>query len=377
MAFAPTEIRNHIPARKVRPIDANKFRAALDSTVDVDGALGELSRVGINVSPHTVSQMMAAMDDSGSLSLQTVPSAITPIQFLQHWLPGFVHVVTAARKIDQLIGITAAGSWEDEEIIQGVMEPTARAVPYTDWGNVPYSSYNANFQRRHIVRFEQGFSVGRLEEQRVARARINSAAEKRNAATLQLEIERNRVGFYGYNAGTNLTYGFLNDPALPAYQTVAAGTGGTAWANKTFLEITADIREAAAALHAQSGDLVNPRDHETTLALPTSAVQYLTVTSDFGVSVEAWIKGAYPKMRIESAPELDAANGGANVFYLYAESLADGSSDGGSTWVQPVPAKFQALGVERRAKVYLEDFTNATAGAWLKRPFLVVRRTGI
>lgn len=122
---------------------------------------------------------------------------------------------------------------------------------------------------------------------------------------------------------------------------------------------------------------MNPRDHETTLALPTSAVQYLTVTSDFGVSVEAWIKGAYPKMRIESAPELDGANGGANVFYLYAESLADGSSDGGSTWVQPVPAKFQALGVERRAKVYLEDFTNATAGAWLKRPFLVVRRTGI
>lgn len=160
MAFAPTEIRNHIPARKVRPIDANKFRAALDSTVDVDGALGELSRVGINVSPHTVSQMMAAMDDSGSLSLQTLPSAITPIQFLQHWLPGFVHVVTAARKIDQLIGITAAGSWEDEEIIQGVMEPTARAVPYTDWGNVPYSGYNANFQRRHIVRFEQGSLLG-------------------------------------------------------------------------------------------------------------------------------------------------------------------------------------------------------------------------
>ena len=82
-------------------------------------------------------------------------------------------------------------------------------------------------------------------------------------------------------------------------------------------------------------------------------------------------------MRVVSAPQLNAANGGANVFYLYAEHVEDGASDDSRTWVQVVPAKFQALGVERQAKAYIEDYTNATAGVLLKRPYAVVRYSGI
>jgi hypothetical protein len=46
-------------------------------------------------------------------------------------------------------------------------------------------------------------------------------------------------------------------------------------------------------------------------------------------------------------------------------------------WVQVVPAKFQALGVEKQAKAYVEDYANATAGCMLKRPYGVVRYSGI
>ena len=35
----------------------------------------------------------------------TTASIGTPVQFLQNWLPGFVFVVTAARKIDDIIGL--------------------------------------------------------------------------------------------------------------------------------------------------------------------------------------------------------------------------------------------------------------------------------
>jgi hypothetical protein len=336
-----------------------------------------LSDVGINLPPAQVKKMMNwAMDDQqGGI---TSGSIATPVQFLQNWLPGFVKVITAARKIDDLCGISTIGSWEDEEIVQGILEPIGNAVPYGDYTNVPLASWNTNFVLRTVVRFEKGIKVGNLESARAGRIRIDTASEKRSSAALSLEISRNLIGFNGYNNGTNKTYGFLNDPALSAYVTVATGVGGLLWSQKTFNEIIADIRAAVAKIQIQSQDTINPEDTEMTLAVATSVYQYLTVVANLnGYSVKKWIEDTYPKMRIVSAPQLNAANGGANVFYLYAESVEDGASDDSRTWIQVVPAKFQALGVEKQAKAYVEDYTNATAGVMLKRPYAVVRYSGV
>lgn len=358
-----------------RDIAARQVQMTGQDVADV----AALADIGLYLSPQHITRMAAyAMDDTQSLVSQA--SIGVPVQFLQEWLPGFVAVMTAARKADELMGILTAGSWEDEEVVQGLKEPIGLAVPYGDYSNVPLSSYNTNFVRRTIVRYEQGMKIGSLEEARASRIRISAAAEKRMSAALALEIQRNLTAFNGFNSGNNLTYGFLNDPGLPAYVTVAAtGTGSsTLWSTKSFLALTADIRTAAAALQNQSQDTINPEDTETTLAVATSVYQYLTVVSDFGISVRKWISDTYPKMRIVSAPQLNAANSSANVFYLYADAVGeDGSSDGGRTWVQVVPAKFQTLGVEKQAKAYVEDYTNATAGAMLKRPYAVVRYTGI
>jgi len=49
------------------------------------------------------------------------------------------------------------------------------------------------------------------------------------------------------------------------------------------------------------------------------------------------------------------------------------STDGGKTFIQPVPAKFQVLGVQQLTKGYEEDYTNATAGIMVKRPWAVTR----
>jgi hypothetical protein len=363
-----TKELSHIGPRQVRPVvmtakDVADFAALAD--------------IGINIPRGTVVKMAQfAMDDQqGGV---TAGSIATPVQFLQNWLPGFVKVITAARKADELMGITTNGSWEDEEIVQGILEPIGNAVPYGDYTNVPLSSWNTNFVRRTVVRFEKGIKVGVLEEARAGRIRISSSAEKRASAALALEIQRNLIAFNGFNSGNNLTYGFLNDPGLPSYVTVATGAASTThWSGKTFLEITADIRTAAAALQTQSQDTINPEDREITLALPTNTYQYLSVTSDFGISVRDWISKTYPKMRVVSAPQLNSANGGANVFYMYAESVDDGASDDSRVWMQVVPARFQALGVEKQAKAYVEDYTCATAGVMLKRPYAVVRYTGI
>lgn len=371
----PTEVLSHIYGRDIRPV----------AMVAEDCAdYGALAQIGIGLSPGFVRDQIRnmgldgmAMDDAQGLV--TTASISNPIQFLQTWLPGFVRVLTAARRIDEIVGITTAGKWDDEEVIQGVLEPIGDAELYGDFTNVPLASWNVNFERRTVIRWEKGIQVGLLEDARSARVRINNASEKRSAAALSLDISRNKVGFYGYNGGANRTYGFLNDPSLPAYVTAAAtGTGGlTTWASKSFLAITADIRGRMAALQSASGDQINPEKTNTTMVLATDAYQYLGVTSDFGNSVRKWLTETYPKCRVLSAPELNGANGGANVMYLFADSVDDGGSDGGATFAQVVPAKFQALGTEKKAKGYLEDFSNATGGVFVKRPFAVQRLSGI
>lgn len=375
MAKKQTEIRSHQYGRDIRP---------MAMTAEDCAQYAALSQVGIGLSPSFIRDQIAhmgldgmAMDDAQGLV--TTASISNPVQFLQSWLPGFVRVMTAARKIDEIVGVTTAGKWDDEEVIQGVLEPLGGAIEYGDYTNVPLSSWNVNFERRTVVRWEQGIKVGLLEDARSARVRINNAAEKRAAASLALDISRNKVGFYGYNGGNNRTYGFLNDPSLPAYVTAAAtGTGNaTTWASKSFLAITADLRGRFAALRAAGKDQVDPEKTPTTLAIATSCVDFLGVTSDYGKSVRSWLTETYPKCRVVSAPELDAANGGANVLYLFADKVDDGGSDGGMTFAQIVPAKFQALGTEKQAKGYVEDFSNATAGLFVKRPFAVQRLTGI
>lgn len=301
-----------------------------------------------------------------------------PLQFLQTWLPGVVRQVTQIRNIDALIGVQTIGAWEDEEVVQTASEITGKAELYGDITNVPLANYNPTYERRSVIRFEQGMQLGRLEDARANRSNVSMDVEKRAAVADALDIIRNRVGFYGYNQPDTRVYGFLNDPNLPAYVNVAAGTGGTTWAAKTFEEITSDIREAVSALVTQSGGRVRPQANDMVLALPLGFEEYMgVVTPVGGYSVGDWLSKTYPRIRVESAPELIGANGGANVFYLYAETVEDGSTDGGQVIAQMVPVRFMSLGTERRVKGIVEDFTNALAGVMTKRPWACVRRAGL
>lgn len=366
--------RSYIPGKNFKALDG--FNAA---------EFRSLNKIGINLSEHSVKSMMAgykqALDSYGMDALQsltTTPSVATPVQFLQNWLPGFVFILTAARKIDDIIGIMITGSWEDEQIVQGILERVGDGQPYGDYTNVPLSSWNVNFNYRTVVRFEEGLKVGILESARAARMLVDDAGMKREAAALNLEINRNAVGFYGFNAGNNNTYGFLNDPGLGSYTIVANGASGfPQWSTKTFLEITKDIRTAIVQLRTQSQDTIDPEKVDLTLAVATASVDWLSTTSDFGISVRDWMRQAYPRMRVVSAPQLNAAHASDNVFYLQADKIDDMSTDGGQVWIQPVPTKFQVLGVQQLAKAYEESYSNSTAGAMCKRPFAVVRFYGI
>ena len=331
---------------------------------------------GFNVDKNTTEATLNALGvyamDELPASI-TTPSISTPLQFLQYFYPKAIRTVTAARKIDELIGRDIVASWEDEEVVTPIVERLGMARPYGDYNSTVYSSVNVNYERRTIMRSEDGIQVNMLEEQRAAKNKINIAEEKRNAAIEALAIEQNRIGFFGYNDGENRTYGFLNDPNLPAYSTVATGAStSTQWTNKTFQEICADIRTAFSALRTKSGDLFDPYNDECTLAMSSNRREAFTTTTDMGIDVEMWVKKNFPKCRIISVPELDEVNGGANVFYLFANRIGENN-----VWAQLVVTALRSLGVERNLKGYAEAYSNATAGVILNCPVGVVRYTGI
>ncbi|MBP3514290.1 MAG: DUF2184 domain-containing protein [Elusimicrobiales bacterium] len=334
-----------------------------------------LTKLGIGVSQKAIAdyRRLFAQDDTAPAGI-TTPSIATPVQFLQWWNPEIVEVATVPTDADEIIGKTTAGTFADEEIVQPIVEHIGQAHPYGDMANPRLASWNVNFEARTIVRFEESMEVGILEEERAAKMRLSSAKEKRAACATALKIERNLIAYNGFSDGTNKTYGLLNDPNLPAYVDAAknAANTSTQWADKTFLEIQADVLSMIAGLQNSSKGLYNPKTKRATLTVSLGAEQYMNKTSDYGVSVAKWLAETYPLITVKSTVFLNDAHGGDNVAYLVADE-----TNGNKVIDQYVPEEFRFLGVFNKGKSYEEFFANATAGVMVRQPIGVYRLSGI
>lgn len=351
-----SKLHSHISGRNARSFTADQN----------DAAYRQLEKFAIGLDGMAF--------DAAPLSPLGTASIPALNQELQTWLPGFVATATAPMKIDEILGLTAAGNWADHEVVQKTLEHVGEAKEYGDNANTHLASWNVNYVRRGVVRFEDGFRVGKLEEARSAAIDVNSASEKRAAAVMSLNIKRNDVGFNGYNStnGTNV-YGLLNDPSLPAYESATA-----TWAASAAEVIYEQIKTALSLLRTVSKDLIDPTSHSITLACATAVVDQLNKTNQYGITVYDLLAKNYPQLRIVSAPQFDAADGGDNVAYFIADTVVDGvSTDGNQAIVQIVPSRYQVLGSTITAKGYEEAATNATAGVMVKRPYAVQRLSGI
>lgn len=356
------DIKTSIPADKVK---AYAF--------DADSTMNTLEGLGIHIEGRALNDMMSYAKDALPDTV-TSQSVGTPIQFLQHWMPETIRVLTQARTADELLGREIAGSWEDEEIVQKISERVGQALPYGDYANTHNADWNPSYERRTIVRFEDGLTVNRLEEARAARINMNSAEEKRASVAESLAIAMNEVAFVGYNNGTNRTYGILNDPNLPNYVTVATGAAsGTAWSTKTFDEIVNDFKVAMSALRVRTGNNFNPNKDAVTVGIASSSYDYLQAMNSLGTtSVFEWLKKTYPNIRLVAVPEFDGANSTSNVMYFIANSL--GGKKVAGHYIQDV---IRLLGVEQHAKGFSEAYSNATAGVLVGQPLGIVRYSGI
>lgn len=362
-----SQIRLNLTPDEVKALRINEMKSKLTEK--------DLNAFGVAMDGALMSDVNRyynfAMD--GAPALQTQATITNPVQFFQYFAPEAIEIVTAARTIDDIVGRTIEGNFEDEEIVTRIVERTGGAKPYTDTANIPLTSYNTNFVKRNVVRFEDGLQVGYLESLRAARMQVDDHREKAAAVGETLAIAHNDVGFFGYTNGANNTYGLLNDPNLPVYVSVATENGTTYWSGKTYDGITADIITAVAALSDKLKALFKPSKDAFTIVVPNAAEQYLNKLNTLGTkSVSQWIAETYPNARVEVAPEFDGANGGSNVFYVFADRV-----NGKQTFKQSVQDVLRLIGVERRAKVMVESYASATAGVLCQYPVGVVRYTGI
>lgn len=321
----------------------------------------DAGKIGIEVNPNI------AMDEAPAMI--TTVNAGTPNQYLQFMDPDVIRTVVAPLTIDELAGRRIAGDWADEEIVTKVIERIGQAKLYGDKQNVPLASTNVNFEKRKVVRLELGFEISHLEERRAAKMGISNEAEKREGVAQALQIAVNDIGFNGFNGGDGGTYGLFNDPNLPNYisasKTFAAGT---------FAENVATIQSALAALVSKTKGKVNPKRDAIVIGLPPSVQIYLTTpTKEYGgITVEDWLSANFPRIRLVYAPQFEGANGGANVMYVFAESV-----DGQAVLHQNVQSSLYMLGFEKTSKSVVEDYSAATAGIMLRLPIGLVRVTAI
>jgi hypothetical protein len=365
-----SEVKSFLRPEQIKPYKTNK-----------ETTLNTFERFGVTFSQKAVDEAIKfngfATDEAPDMV--TSASISVPVQFLQYWEAKPVITITTKRDIDKIAGRKIAGSWLDEQIVQPIVELTGRAHPYADVANPIESGYNVNYEARTIVRFENAAEVGILESERTARARLSSASLKKSAAIRALEIERNLVGFFGYTDGTNKTYGILNDVNLPDYHTVAAGAGGSTWDKKTFVEIQTDIKIAIAGLRAQTMNNFDPMSDKAYLVIAANKVDFLSTTNEYGsLTVRQWLAENYPNIEVIASAFFTGANGNVDIFYLYADVLGE-DDDFGSARIldQYVPSMYRLLGVDPRGKKYIEYYSNATAGVFVKQPLGVYRVTGI
>lgn len=366
-----SDIKKVISYDKVRALAMDSF----ESTPTVEF----LDSLGISMDeadPHVKYIMSEGLAKNPAFAVDaatptvTSGSVVTAAQFLQYWMPKGIEVITQARMADKLFGRTVCGSWEDEEVIQPVVEYTGTVGIYGDSTDTPLASFTQSFEKRTILRFEEGLISGKLEDARAAASNLRKSAHdlKRAAVARAFAIAQNAVAFYGFNNGTNITYGALNDANMLPY----ASTTTSGWNSASYAELVRELNTAISQLRTQSGDNADMQEEKMTLAVASCRVDYLGTANEHGETVGDWLKRKHPNIRIVSVPEFDGACGGLNVFYLYFENL-----EGNKVFHQLVPSVMRLVGVEIKSKGLREDYSNALAGTLCAQPLGCVRVSGI
>lgn len=369
----------------VSPRDMKDFakRASAIKTMDAKAQQAAIAEYGYGGYPdalRTSVKAVRATMDSAAVP-QVSPSTPALSQFFQFWETGVVKAFTAPRKAEELMGYHQSGSFETDTVIIRSLEQHAGVAQYGDLADTPLTNYNANFPFRHSVRFQAGLKTTHLESARMATIGFNDQDEKREALRVAFEINENAIMFYGFNSGLNRTYGLFNDPNLEAIQTLPNNAANTSalWANKTWDEKYNDVIVSVNRLITNTKQAFDPYTEAFTWAISTYINTHLMDRNSLGLTLKQALTENYPQMRIVPIPQMDGANGGADVWYMYKDEKVnvDVSTDDGATIIPMTQTRmFLISSLPNEGGGVNEKYAHSCAGVFVKRPLLLVRFSG-
>lgn len=302
-------------------------------------------------------------------ALITTPNATVPVEVLSYIDTEVTEILTAPRRARELYEEKKKGNWTTAYEKFRVSEMTGSTQPYSDYANGTTSGVNNEWQARQQYLFQTTISVGDLEQEMSAEARINLLADKQRAAANILDLDANRFALLGVD-GHDI-YGALNDPNLPSAITASAsGTGNsTNWNDKTTLQIYNDILDLFGELVSNSAGLI---DSKTPLKLAVSPEMsvLLARSTDFGINVVGLLKQYFASIEIVVVPELHTAS--SETAMLIAPKVA-----GQDTGVIGFSEKLRTGRVVYDLSSLRQKWVSTTYGTIIRQPFAVAQMTGI
>lgn len=234
--------------------------------------------------------------------LLTAPNAGILSMFTTYVDPRVIEMLVEPMKAAQIFGETKKGSWTDDFLQFPIAESTGETSSYDDFSENGMANTNVNWEPRDTYYYQTIVELGEREVERAGAAKLDWVSRKQISAALTLNKFQNKTYFYGVANLRN--YGILNDPSLLSSITLPT------WVGADGQVVYDGIAKLYTQLISQTSGLVD-RNAEMILLLSPQAEAAFTRTNMYNVNVSDQLKKNFPRMVVETAPEMSTDAGEA------------------------------------------------------------------
>lgn len=335
--------------------EQEKLRAlglAFDGRVRMLPTIGETSQI--------------AMD----AALQTVANVNTPEMFATFVSPEVVEILVSPMRSEEIFSSTKRADWPDQKTMFQAVEFIGQTTEYSDFGRGVLSDANIEQCVRDTHRFQTFIQCGDLEQDMVAKQKINLLQQKQKAAALALKIEMNNANFFGVSGKS--IYGLLNDPALPAAITPATVDGSKVkWEDKGANDIYNDLLALVTQISEASDGLVDFQS-DFKLLVPPSVYANLAKITELGIApILEVLKRHFPKLEILAVPQMEDEDGVCKAMLIATDLM------GTPTGTFGFSEKLKTFRVMLEHSSISQKWASGTTGFLLFRPFCIATMQGI
>ncbi|WP_311271077.1 hypothetical protein [Sphingobium sp. WCS2017Hpa-17] len=325
--------------------------------------------------PHLVTADLRTLMDGFAGDAQpamvTTPNAGIPLLFASIVDPEVIRIVFQPLNAVEILGGEAQrGTWVDQVAYFPTAEFTGSVATYGDYSNNGAVDVNANWTPRQPYHWQAFKRYGEQQLARYGAAGLNYEGELSNSLAYKFQQVGNEIYFNGVSGLTN--YGLLNDPSLPAAISPlvkAITTAGVTWTYASVIEKFNDIKKLFGQLVIQMGGNVT-MDAKMTLAISNTRQIDMVSTNDFGITLRAILKEAFPNMRIVTAPQYTASGGELMQLILDAYQ-------GQRTALPAYTEKMRAHAMVTEPSAWAQKTSAGSWGTIIRRPIAIAQMLGI